>query len=152
MAVNAPLPLLAGILWLRACFPPLPLSILYVRLSRGPLGSDLPGELPFRQIGDVLNRKIFSAESRQPDPPGNEPEWICVATAPDQLLAEMWQEVLREASIPSMLAPQDTISFLGVATTPVRIMVPRAMSAQAEEILKNLSGDGQGSSQPEEDR
>ncbi len=77
-----------------------------------------------------------------PDPgvPG-EPEeiqWVPVATAPDQLMAEMWQEVLYEDLIPTMLAPQDVVSFLGVTSAPVRLMVPMEMKARAEEVLAGL--------------
>ncbi len=89
-----------------------------------------------------MNRERLSPGSNQSD---NEEgsQWTCVATAPDQLLAEMWQHALRLASIPSMLAPQDTMSFLGVAPTPVRVMVPAEMRARAEEVLGSLSEDGE---------
>ena len=76
----------------------------------------------------------------RPQEPEEEIEWICVATAPDQLVAEMWQEVLREELIPSMLAPQDAVSFLGLTATPVRVMVPEAMGARATETLAGLQG------------
>ncbi len=62
-----------------------------------------------------------------------------MATAPDQLMAEMWQQLLSEASIPSMLAPQDAVSFLGVAPTPVRVMVPHDLEPRAREILAELA-------------
>jgi hypothetical protein len=82
-----------------------------------------------------------SPDRGRPDESGDEIQWICVATAPDQLVAEMWQEVLRDESIPSMLAPQDAISFLGLTSTPVRLMVPEAMRARAEDALAGLQGD-----------
>ncbi len=75
-----------------------------------------------------------------------------MATAPDQLLAEIWQQLLLEASIPSMLAPQDTISFLGVTPMPVRLMVPREMAARAEEVLAGVVSRDSGCSDPEETR
>ncbi len=61
--------------------------------------------------------------------------WVPVATAPDQVVAEMWQEMLREESIPSMLAPEDAVSFLGISASPVRVLVPEEMKARAEELL-----------------
>jgi hypothetical protein len=67
-------------------------------------------------------------------------EWTPVATAPDQLTAEMWQGALRAQSIPCILAPGDTISFLGVSGTPVGLLVPREMAAGAEAVLADLVG------------
>lgn len=66
------------------------------------------------------------------------PKWVSLATAPDQLTAEMWQEVLWDEAIPSMLAPHDAVSFLGVAATPVRLMVPLEVEGRAREVLADV--------------
>lgn len=97
-----------------------------------------------------MNRQNPPSNSGQAREGNDEIQWISVATAPDQLVAEMWQQLLREASIPSMLAPQDTVSFLGVASKPVRLMVPLEMRARAEELLAGLSGDGAAISESDE--
>ena len=55
-------------------------------------------------------------------------------------MAEMWQQLLRNEAIPSMLAPQDAISFLGVSPTPVRLLVPQEMVVRAQELLAALAG------------
>lgn len=64
-----------------------------------------------------------------------ETTWSYVATAPDQLTAELWQQLLSEDAIPSMLAPQDTISFLGLSSAPVRLMVPSDLEIRARNLL-----------------
>jgi len=69
-------------------------------------------------------------------------QWATLATAHDQMMAEMWQQLLKEEGIPSMLAPQDAVSFMGVAATPVRLLVPAEMVARAEEVLAGLAGEG----------
>lgn len=68
----------------------------------------------------------------------DEIRWSYVATAPDQLMAEMWLQVVREGSIPCRLAPQDAVSFLGVTPTPVRLMVPEEMMDRARRVLADL--------------
>ena len=78
----------------------------------------------------------------QPNPPSDkDAQWALVATAPDQLTAEMWQQVMLQELIPSMLDPHDAISFMGVASTPVRLMVPREMVAKAQDVLASVTGD-----------
>jgi hypothetical protein len=69
---------------------------------------------------------------------GSDAGWICATTAPNQLVAEMWQQAMREEGIPSMLAPQDTASFLGLTSTPVRLMVPMEMEERVQAVLDGL--------------
>jgi hypothetical protein len=69
---------------------------------------------------------------------GNEKGWVCATTAPNQLVAEMWQQAMREEGIPSMLASRDAVSFLGLTSTPVRLMVPAEMEERAHALLDGL--------------
>jgi hypothetical protein len=71
----------------------------------------------------------------------DEIQWTTVATAPDQLTAEMWQQLLHQESIPSMLAPHDAISFMGLSAIPVRIMVPVESATLAHEVLATVLDD-----------
>ena len=68
---------------------------------------------------------------------GPEPEelWVCLGTAPDQVLAEMWRDWLTSQSIPARLAPEDVISFLGISGAPCRLLVPARCQAAAEQAL-----------------
>jgi hypothetical protein len=67
--------------------------------------------------------------------PRPEEPWVCLGTAPDQVLAEMWRDWLTSQSIPARLAPGDVISFLGVSGAPCRLLVPARYHAAAEQAL-----------------
>ena len=49
-------------------------------------------------------------------------KWEVFATAPDQLTAESWLGLMRNAGIEGKLQPGDTVAFLGVSGLPTRIM------------------------------
>ena len=75
-------------------------------------------------------------------------KWVRAATAPDQLVAELWSEVLRDAGIPALVMAGDTSSFLGVSAYPCRVLVDEDRLADAKEILKSeldVSFDEEGS-------
>ncbi len=68
---------------------------------------------------------------------------VVFATAPDQLTAEMWQDLLFQANIRCLLRAGDTYGFLGVSASPVRIVTPKEdveVARDALESLINLSG------------
>ncbi|GEM_PF-877888 len=90
------------------------------------------------------------SDSEQAGRQGDAARWSYVATAPDQMVAEMWQQILSEESIPSMLAPQDAVSFMGIAPTPVRLLVPREMQARARKALARNLEDSSGPSETDE--
>lgn len=62
--------------------------------------------------------------------------WIRVATAPDQLTAELWCELLRNAGIPAMLEPRDIASYLGVSGMPCGLLVDAARVEEALMLLE----------------
>jgi hypothetical protein len=64
--------------------------------------------------------------------------WELLTTAPDQLTAEIWQDILVQNGIPAMINPQDAVSFMGVSSLPCRIMVACGYRQQAQEILDSL--------------
>lgn len=64
--------------------------------------------------------------------------WELLTTAPDQLTAEIWTDILKQNGIPAMINPQDAISFMGVSSLPCRIMVADGYRQQAQEILDSL--------------
>jgi hypothetical protein len=65
-------------------------------------------------------------------------QWELLTTAPDQLTAEIWQDILVQNGIPAMINPQDAVSFMGVSSLPCRIMVADGYRQQAQEILDSL--------------
>ena len=64
--------------------------------------------------------------------------WLLLTTAPDQLSAEIWTDILLQQGVPAMVNPQDTISFMGVSAFPCRIMVAYGYRKRAQEILDSL--------------
>jgi hypothetical protein len=62
-------------------------------------------------------------------------KWKLLTTAPDQLTAEMWIELLQNEGIPAMIEPGDAVSFLGVSAIPCRIIVPEGWVGEAQAIL-----------------
>jgi len=64
--------------------------------------------------------------------------WELLTTAPDQLTAEIWTDILIQNGIPAMINPRDVISFMGVSTLPCRIMVAYGYRQKAQEILDSL--------------
>jgi hypothetical protein len=67
--------------------------------------------------------------------------WVNLATAPDQLTAEMWCELLRNEGIPAMVRPSDAMSFLGVSAKTTRIVVAEDRRDEAEAVLRREMGD-----------
>lgn len=61
-------------------------------------------------------------------------DWVKVMTAPDSVLGEMLREFLEHNGVVSMIQPDDVVSFLGVSSMPVRVMVP----IEQEEIARQL--------------
>lgn len=67
--------------------------------------------------------------------------WLKLATAPDQLTAEIWLGVLREHGIPAVINPGDTSSFMGISPFPCRLMVAIGYLKQAKQILASLKSE-----------
>ena len=76
-------------------------------------------------------------------------KWVTLVTAPDQLAAEMWSELLNRRGVPTLVRPGDTASFLGVSAYPCRILVDDEYLEEALEILREdlgvVSDDSDGS-------
>ncbi|MDH5695198.1 MAG: DUF2007 domain-containing protein [Dehalococcoidia bacterium] len=68
--------------------------------------------------------------------------WLLLTTAPDQLTAEIWKNILLQEGVPAMINPQDSISFMGVSGFPCRIMVAYGYRKRAQEILTSLQPEG----------
>jgi hypothetical protein len=68
-------------------------------------------------------------------------QWVTVATAPDQAIAEMWAEILKESGLDATVSPEDAVSFLGVSPRPVRVIVPESQAAAARSVLADFVDD-----------
>lgn len=70
--------------------------------------------------------------------------WVDFATAPDQLTAESWSELVRREGCPC-IAKSDSAPFLGVSNAPVRLATILGREDEAREILtRYLEGFGEG--------
>ena len=63
-------------------------------------------------------------------------KWVLAATAPDQLMAEMWGGLLANNGIPFRLSPGDTSAFLGLSLRPCGIQVQEDRLEEARIVLE----------------
>ena len=60
---------------------------------------------------------------------------VHLATASDQVTAEIWLSILRDEGIAAMINPADAVSFLGVSGMGCRIQVAQDDLERAREVL-----------------
>ena len=65
-------------------------------------------------------------------------KWVCAATAPDQLVAEMWRELLVGQGIAAVVRSGDTASYLGVSAYPCRVLVRERDLDGAKRVLATI--------------
>ena len=61
--------------------------------------------------------------------------WVQLTEAPDQIIAELWQDLLRQEGIPARVAGGDVASYLGPSPFPCRLLVPEELAHRAAEAL-----------------
>ena len=66
--------------------------------------------------------------------------WVHLATAPDQLVAEMWRDLLNDRDIPVIIRSGDVSTFLGVTAYPCRLLVDENFRDRAIQILREEMG------------
>ena len=66
--------------------------------------------------------------------------WVHLATAPDQLVAEMWCDLLNDRDIPVIIRSGDVSTFLGVTAYPCRLLVDENFRDRAIQILREEMG------------
>lgn len=65
-------------------------------------------------------------------------EWAAVEVAPNRVIAEMWQEILKDEGIPSVIEAGSEASFLGISSLPCRLMVPEERLEEARTVLSEI--------------
>ncbi len=65
--------------------------------------------------------------------------WVEFVTAPDQLTAESWCQLIQNEGCPCAVK-SDGIPFLGVSSAPVRLMAPEERVGEARQILERFLG------------
>jgi len=64
----------------------------------------------------------------------DEDRLVAVATAPSQLVAEMWRGMLHEEGIPAVVQTSDGYAYLG-ALSPCRVLVAAYQADEARALL-----------------
>ena len=67
-------------------------------------------------------------------------KWARLTTAPNQLTAEMWRDLLLGEGIPAMVRGGDTSSFFGVTPFPRPILVDESLESEARRALEGYLG------------
>lgn len=62
-------------------------------------------------------------------------KYVPVATAPNQVVAEMWRDLLVADGIPATVSAKDVVSFLGISSAPCRVLVAEDQIERARELL-----------------
>ena len=73
-----------------------------------------------------------------PDNGSPDRKLVPLATAPNQIVAELWISALRDDGVFALMDARDAVSFLGVNNRPVRLLVQDSMLAQAKAVLNDL--------------
>lgn len=64
--------------------------------------------------------------------------WTYLATAPNETIARLWVDLLHDEGIDAVVAPSDTMSFLGVSPRPCRVLVAAEQHERARQLLTTL--------------
>ena len=67
-------------------------------------------------------------------------KWARLTTAPNQLTAEMWRDLLLGEGIPAMVRGGDTTSYFGVTPFPRPILVDERLASEARRTLEGYLG------------
>ncbi len=72
---------------------------------------------------------------------GKKIRWVCLITAPNQTVAEMWKELLEGEHISVMLRSSHVFPYLGVSASPCDLMVPESQWEKALEALPSAQAE-----------
>jgi hypothetical protein len=67
-------------------------------------------------------------------------KWVYLATAPNQLEAEMWRDLLVAEGFTAAVRGGDTSSYLGMSNYPCRILVDEQQLDDAKKLLGESLG------------
>ncbi len=65
-------------------------------------------------------------------------EFVYLATAPNQIIAEMWVQVLKQENIPSYFRSSSVQSYLGTSFTPCQVMVSKSKLSEAAAVIQSI--------------
>jgi hypothetical protein len=76
---------------------------------------------------------------------------VSIGVAPTQVVAEMWQEILRQEGIPTVLRTSDGYAYLG-ASAPCMVLTPASHAARGRDLLAQWTPDPDADEPREGDR
>ena len=62
--------------------------------------------------------------------------WVHLATAPDQITAEIWVSILHDNGIAAFVRPSDVTSYLGVSALGCRVQVREGDLEEARSLIE----------------
>ena len=63
-------------------------------------------------------------------------KWVHLATAPDQITAEIWVSILHDNGIAAFVRPSDVMSYLGVSALGCRVQVRQGDLDEARSLIE----------------
>jgi hypothetical protein len=63
-------------------------------------------------------------------------KWVHLATAPDQITAEIWVSILHDNGIAAFVRPSDVMSYLGVSALGCRVQVREGDLDEARSLIE----------------
>jgi len=63
-------------------------------------------------------------------------KWVHLATAPDQITAEIWVSILHDNGIAAFVRPSDVMSYLGVSALGCRVQVRQGDLDNARSLIE----------------
>lgn len=68
-------------------------------------------------------------------------QWVMIATAPNEPIAETWVGLLRDHGIPALVRQESVLRiYLGSMTTPVAVLTPEDRQQEGKQILEEILG------------
>ncbi len=65
-------------------------------------------------------------------------KFVVFATAPDEITALVWRDLVVQQGIPCELRAGDVAGYLGVMTKPVRLVTPEAFLVNAQAAVREM--------------
>ncbi len=69
-------------------------------------------------------------------------EFVYLATAPNQIIAEMWVDVLKQDGIRAYFRSNSLMAYTGVSFIPCQVMVIKSRLLEAAEVIESIGKQG----------
>lgn len=66
-------------------------------------------------------------------------EFVYLATAPNQIIAEMWVEMLKQEGIASYFRSGNIMAYTGISFIPCQVMVSKSRLTEAADLIASIA-------------